>query len=186
MRLELIKKLPPEGAIVFVVKEGGAVRTHPFFKALTEEEQHYIESTFPKLFIQASSAKLIVFPAGRRALIVGAPAKNKFNSRKAILAARRVIVSARTEKIRHLAVVLEDFRARTSVQETAAMLGTQFEIANFEFVKYKTTPKEGWNFVEQISVISNSASQSLRKALEAGKIIGEEMNGARTLSNTPG
>ncbi|MBI2623688.1 MAG: leucyl aminopeptidase family protein [Candidatus Liptonbacteria bacterium] len=194
MKIELIKKLPSEGAIVFVVKEqfdgltakGNPVRTCPFFKILTEENKKYLESASAALSLNGSSAKLLILPSGRKALLIGVPGRGKFNNRKAILAARRVITAAKSEKIKRFAVSLDDFRARTSPQDAASMLGTQLEMANFEFVKYKTTPKEGWNFVEHADVVSKSGAQSVRRALEAGRIIGEEVNAARTLSNIPG
>ena len=186
MKIELAKKLPTEGVTVFVLKEGDPVRTHPFFRLYTEEERKHLEFTLSALSINASSTKFLILPTGRKILIVGVAARNKFNNRKAILAARRVIVATRGEKIKQLAVLLEDFQVRTSPQDTATMLGTQFKMANFEFVKYKTTPREGWNFVEQATIISKNSSQSLRRALEIGKIIGDEVNAARALSNTPG
>src|SRR3989344_1573176 len=153
MKIELAKKLPTEGVTVFVLKEGDPVRTHPFFRLYTEEERKHLEFTLSALSINASSTKFFILPTGRKILIVGVAARNKFNNRKAILAARRVIVATRGEKIKQLAVLLEDFQVRTSPQDTATMLGTQFKMANFEFVKYKTTPREGWNFVEQATII---------------------------------
>lgn len=186
MKIELTKKLLNEGAIVFVIKEGSPVRMHPFFKVLAETDKNYFELAIAKLSLGGGTSELLILPSGRKALVLGALAKGKFNNRKAIITARRVIAVARGEKIKQLVVSLEDFQARTSAQDTGAMLGTQFEMANFEFVQYKTVPKEGWNFVENIAVVSKSSSQSLRRALEAGKVTGEEINAARALSNTPG
>jgi leucyl aminopeptidase len=204
MKIDLAKKLPTEGAIVFVVKEQfdkpldrelgverltvkeSPIKAHPFFKALSEGDQRYLESAFARFSINSSSSKLLLLPTGRKALVIGVPQKAKFTNRKAILTARRVIVTARAEKIKHLAVSLDDFRARGTPQEAGAMLAMQFELANFEFVKYKTPPKEGWNFVEEISIIAKSGSASLQRAVQEGKIVGEEINAARELSNTPG
>ncbi|MBM3257213.1 MAG: leucyl aminopeptidase [Candidatus Liptonbacteria bacterium] len=186
MKLELIKKLPTEGAIVFVIKEGVSLKTHPFLKFLGEEDKKYIETVTNASGASGISNKFLILPSGRKTLIISVPAKDKFTGRKAILSARRVIVAARSEKLAQIVVLLEDFQARTSPQETATMLGTQLEIANFEFVAYKTAPKEGWNFVEEVGVFSKYSLESLRKALEAGKVVGEEVNAARVLSNTPG
>lgn len=83
-------------------------------------------------------------------------------------------------------VDVDDFVSSDKIDKKvlAEVLATQFEIANFEFVKYKTPPKEGWFFVKEVFVLSTKAD--LKKELRRGQIIGEEINEARILSNTPG
>jgi leucyl aminopeptidase len=57
-------------------------------------------------------------------------------------------------------------------------------MANFEFNKYRTEPKEGWNHVTDIH-LSNTVKE-IELAMKRGQAIGREVNKCRTLANTPG
>ncbi|MEK7077170.1 MAG: hypothetical protein AAB967_02985, partial [Patescibacteria group bacterium] len=187
MKIELAKTLSKAHAAVFVLKEAAKIEAHPFFKLLGKDDQKYLTNFAKKNAIRADFADRLLLPSGKELLLLGMPGSAKFNHRKAILAARRVICLARKEKARNIAVHIEDFGlSRFSAAEACEMLATQLEMANFEFVEYKTAPKEGWSFVERVAVVSPQVTQTFQDALRAGKIIGEEVNKARELSNTPG
>ena len=72
-----------------------------------------------------------------------------------------------------------------SGNEIAEILSANFEMANFEFIEYKTPPEEGWDFVEEI-FIAGKISVPVKKELAIGRILGEEVNNCRILANTPG
>jgi leucyl aminopeptidase len=50
-------------------------------------------------------------------------------------------------------------------------------------VRYKKAPKDGWNFVQEIKIITKS---NIKDALRRGQLIGQETNACRELSNMPG
>jgi leucyl aminopeptidase len=189
MEIKLVSKLPKDAALVFVLNEGEPITKHAFFKFLDKNDQSYILTFQKQSFIKEGISQLIFTPNKRKVLFIYVPKESKFNHRKALLAARRVVSFARTERLNHIAVRLEDFAAEDfdgSKEFLAEVIATQFEIANFEFVKYKTPPPDKWFFVQKISVFSDRPSATLALRLKSGKIIGEEINKARILSNTPG
>ena len=60
-------------------------------------------------------------------------------------------------------------------------------MANYEFVKYKTPPKEGFSFIEEIRIISDKKNfKSVEKGCKKGYIIGQEINACRDITNMPG
>src|SRR3989339_1776638 len=60
-------------------------------------------------------------------------------------------------------------------------------MANYEFVRYKNKPKEGWNFVEEVKVIAEKKDvKNIEKGILKGQIIGKETNACREISNMPG
>ena len=94
----------------------------------------------------------------------------------------------RRERVRNLTANFEDFLARDNRENQkllAEVLATQFEVANYEFVKYKTPQPEGWSFVQELNVFSLK-NGTLAESLKNGQVIGEAINNARNLSNTPG
>ncbi len=196
MKIELSKIVKPSSAPVFLVDDARKIKEHKLFKFLGAEDKDYIVRLFEENGDE-EFLRFIVLPSGKKALI-GFLKNKKTSLRKMIIAMRRVISLAHREKIKEIAVNLGDFlTAGSKSEEIAELLGTQLELANFEFTGYKTAPKEGWNFVERVFVIGKESSpskiskrnlggQALKKALADGKIIGEEINKARALSNTPG
>ena len=186
MQINVFKKVPGDAVSVCVIKEDGNVHLHPFFVLLNAGDKEYFNAALNSFSRSGECARVLMLPSGRMVLLLGAVPKAKFTNRKAILAARRVIVVSRKEKFKKIAVALDDFRARGTPQEAGLLAAMQFEIANFEFVKYKTPPKEGWILVEDITLFSKLQSATLTRAVQEGKIIGEEINATRVLSNTPG
>jgi leucyl aminopeptidase len=187
MTIAAVNKIKSDTTTVvfFIVREGESVLRHPCFGFFSKEDQHYIASFEKKTPIREGHSHILFTPSGRGAVLLGVASASTWNHRKALLTARRVIAFARREKMRHVAVHFDDFIADGAVSREVypELLATQFEMANFEFTRYKTPPPEGWIFVERISIIGDVSA--MREGLRAGSIIGEEINKARILSNTP-
>lgn len=126
--------------------------------------------------------------SGQKIISLSVPEPEKMDRRKLILLARQVITSAKAGKIKKLVITFSDFvfsHLKMKPGEIAELLATNFEMANFEFVKYKTLPPEGWNLVEEIVMVGEN-SPEIKKGFLVGQVIGEEVNACRILSNTPG
>lgn len=139
-------------------------------------------------FTPEDYSAVVMMSDGRRTLSIGAGKKEEINNRKFITVIRKIIDIAKQNKIRKLAVDFREFAfpdLTMSGQEIAELLGINFEMANFEFIEHKTPPEKGWDFVEEIS-IAGHIDGSVKKAIAAGQIRGEEINNCRILANTPG
>lgn len=189
MKITFTDKFSNTATPIFLLNEGENTTRHPFFRLLKKDDQEHLSAFQKKSEVRAGNYRLTLLPRGLSVLLVGLPEKSKHNHRKSLLAARQAVAASRTERLEHIAIHLRDFAAPEFSGSDAALaeiIATQFEIANFEFVKYKTPPAEGWFFVKKISVLSDRLIPHLAQHLATGKIIGEEINHARTLSNTPG
>ncbi len=189
MKILTVRKRLPESIPVFILFEGSNINRHLLFTSLTEADQQFIHAFLAKSPLKDGYTHLIFLPSKNEALLVGAPQQAVFTHRKAMLMARKIISIARKEKVRRITVALDDFRAsgtHLTRDEVAEIMATQFEIANFEFTRYKTPPASGWMFVEEVALLEKKPSPRLLKAVQSGKIIGEEINNARALANTPG
>ncbi len=115
-------------------------------------------------------------------------AKEDVTRRALVLLARKVISSAKAHSATALLVPLSEFsfrRARLSERELAELLAVQFELANFEFIKYKTPPEEGWKMITDVAVMGR-VSKDTERGIWRGQVIAAEVNACRTLANTPG
>lgn len=133
-------------------------------------------------------SSVLLLPSGKKQIQIGIGPIKEFNRRKLIIASRKIISLAKTNKIKKLTVDFSDFlfsQLKMKPAEIAELLAANFELANFEFVKYKTKPKEGWDFVEEME-IGGRLSAEIKRNFETGRAIGQWVNYCRTLANTPG
>jgi leucyl aminopeptidase len=124
---------------------------------------------------------------GEKRLEIGIGERRKVTRRKLILLARQVIAFGKAHKAKRLGITFEEFvfpHLGIPAKELAELVSQNFEMANFEFVKFKTKPEEGWPFVEEM-VILDKVAPAVRDGFASGVTIGEEVNACRTLANTP-
>ncbi len=182
------RTLPARTAPVFVLREGVEVSDHPFLRSLLAADRAHLIAFTRAVPVKSGHLHPVFLPSGVVALLLGVGYAKQFSNRRAILAARRGVALARGERVRAFAVHLDDLRP-TGSREAPAVLAeraaVQFELANFEFIRYKTAPPEGWNFVERVTLVS-SGGAAVDRAVSRGQTIGREINAARELSNTPG
>lgn len=122
----------------------------------------------------------------RKSIVVGIGKRDEMTRRRLMLVPRRIVQFARSHKIKHITLNLKDFsftHLSLSDMELAEMIALQSALANFEFVKYKTPPKEGWGFLEELVIVGDTR---LRRSVSRGQTIAEEINRARLLANMPG
>ncbi|MEK7138238.1 MAG: leucyl aminopeptidase family protein [Patescibacteria group bacterium] len=188
MEIKLSKTISKATTPVFLLKDEDHIDKHGFYKFLSDDDKKYLINFQKNFPVKKEHSHPLVLPSGIKVLVIGVGERSRFTNRKAILAARRVVAVARREKVRDLAISFEDFLAKDNRENQkllAEVLATQFEMANYEFVKYKTPQPEGWFFVQEINVFS-ATNGVLGEAFANGKMVGEEVNNARNLSNTPG
>ncbi|MDP3893415.1 M17 family metallopeptidase, partial [Nocardioides sp.] len=197
MNIQLVQKVKNSSAPVFFLKNKAKAKEHDFLKLLPKEDRDYFVRFLDKNGSTNSPQggdedflRPLLLPSGRKAVIVLEKENKKSPLRKTIISMRRIISMARKEKIKDVAVNLGDFLVAGSKEDDMAeLMATQFELANFEFNAYKTVPKAGWNFIHEAQVyadLTRTNADKIKRALQNGKIIGEEINKARFLSNTPG
>lgn len=189
MKIQVQKGLDSGFSPVFLLKDEDKIERHPFSRWLSPEDKTYLKNFQVNFPVKKEHNHPLVLPSGLKVLIIGIGPKEKFNHRKSILAARRVIAVSRREKLKNISISFEDLLSKEDMDNQkvlAEVLATQFEIANFEFIKYKTPEPEGWFFVESVGLFFAKPKPWTGESIEVGKIIGEEINKARTLSNTPG
>lgn len=132
---------------------------------------------------------VLVLPDGRKSISLGIGEPKELNLRKFQLIPRQIIALAKANKIKKLAIpaaALTFRKLRLPEKEAAEILATNIELANFEFIKYKTPPPEGWNFVEEVLFVAPKNVAPWQQGVAAGQTIAGEVNRARILSNTPG
>lgn len=125
---------------------------------------------------------------GARELRVSLEKKAGLSRRNYILESRKAVVAAKNHRVRSFVcdptTLVRRLTPQLSEVEAGELLATAFLMANFEFVAFKTKPKEGWNMVEKVYL--PNASALLRRGIARGALVGEEVNRSRALSNTPG
>lgn len=121
-------------------------------------------------------------------LIIGIDKKKNITRRKLYILIRKIVAEAKAHKLKNFSIDFSYFsfpKLRIHDQELAEIIATNFKMANFQFLQYKTAPEDGWDIIEEISLIGPK-NKAIEKGLERGCVIGNEVNTARILGNTPG
>ena len=135
-------------------------------------------------------SRFVIGKDGEETLIIKSPEKKEVNRRKFILLTRKVIQEVKKHRAKNIAIDFSDLDFKSvskKPEEIAEIFAENFELANYEFVKYKTPPKEGFGFIEEILIIAEEKNiNAIGKGIKKGQIIGREVNACRNLGNIPG
>ncbi|MFA5994209.1 MAG: leucyl aminopeptidase family protein [Parcubacteria group bacterium] len=146
-------------------------------------DQSWVEISFNEKIRESR----LVMSGANGVLEIKLPPKEKLNWRYSFLIARQIIFYAKKQGIKKISLDWEKIQALKLGSDTdvAEAFATNFEMANYEFIKYKTVPKEGWNFVEQVRMVTDDG-KNIKDAVAKGQLIGQETNDCRDLANMPG
>ena len=141
------------------------------------------------MFVEGSISKFVEKDGVSELCVAFGKKENvPLSRRRAVLFLRKIIATAKQNKLQSLAVSWEEVRAMVAPEISDASLGEMlavaFLMADFEFVAYKKKPAEGFAFVETVFI--SGASKEVAAGIRRGEIVGAEVNGCRTLANTPG
>ncbi len=131
---------------------------------------------------------MVVQKDGKMSISLAVGKREEMTRRKLITLVRRVVSSAKAAKAKKVAINFADFsfpHLDITKEELAELIAVNLEMANFEFTKYKTKPKEGWSLLTEVVVVGK-ADKVIEQGFKKGKSIGEEVNATRNLANTPG
>jgi len=137
----------------------------------------------------SKGTRVLVREEDREILEIGAGKHAEITQRTFITLLRSIIQTAKHEKIKKIVLDLDALRfPKLKVLEDtefASLIAQNLVMANYEFLRYKAKPKEGYRQVEEVT-LSNASNKALVTGIKKGEIIGNEVNACRELSNTPG
>lgn len=189
MTIKKFQNFTKDKTVILIYRKESNFLRYPLLSLFNDYDKRYILNFLKN--VEPQKEYLLYLPSGRLVIVLGEENKEKFNHRKALKLARRIVFVARNFKQSNLIVNFYDFKSsKENIDDLdlISILTTQFEIANFEFVDYKNPPPDGWFFVSEIQLWFEKPFllDLVSKAIYKGKIIGEEINEARKLSNSPG
>lgn len=140
------------------------------------------------VLLETKEVEITRTKTGGREIRIGIDSFKKMTRRKLQTLFRRVINIAKQNRIRQLSLDMNDFAFAAlalPIADIGEMCAVNMQLANYEFNRYKTKPKEGWNTVEKIFV-KGAKSRDMRDGFRRGQVIASEANAMRDLANTPG
>lgn len=122
-------------------------------------------------------------------MLVGYGDKRALTARKMIPLLRKALQFARTNEAKAMSIDFKELRALAPKAITdadlAQTIAEAFVMANYEYTAHKTAPKGGFKSVNTVEVL-NAPSAAVKNGFEKGRVIAQETNAARDLSNAPG
>lgn len=153
-------------------------------KPVTQAPRGYVRIAF----VAEKGVKRLVRENGIELIELGVP--SPMTRRKFIALCRSIIAAAKQFKAKKIAVQFDatpklwkglEEKDPARVSQLAA---ENFEMANYEFTRFKTKPKSGWDAVEEV-LVCGATPKDMQAGYKRGQIIGQEVNAARDLANTP-
>lgn len=135
---------------------------------------------------QKESLDEFIVERGKKVLRMHAPDGQLFR-RSYISLIRRMVVAAKKHRIKKFSLSLKELKLSKDISffEAGTLFAENALMADFEFTHFKTSPKKDAHRVEEIIVVDVEDS-AFSTGVSRGLVVGEEVNGARVLSNTPG
>lgn len=155
---------------------------------LLAKKEKLITKGFVRIsFNEKIAESRLVIVDGNETLEIKLPPKEKLNWRQSVLIARQIVFFAKKYGVKKLSLDWDEIMALKlgEKQAVAEIFAINFQTANYEFIKYKTIPKEGWNFVDEIQIVDENIGD-IKAAFKKGQLIGQEINACRELANIPG
>ncbi len=182
--------VPKKGSpLVFFLLEEDRMMANPLARFLDKEEGLYLSAIASSLTVKEREVKVFTTPRkkqNRKIILVGLCKKREFSNAKISVAMRIAVQTARKEKLDRFACWVGPMETPAATLAMYELMAANFVMANFDFVKYKTPPEDGFSFLKEIEAVADKLDHDILEGLRRGIIIGEETNACRDLSNTPG
>ena len=159
-----------------------------FAKSIEKAPKGYLRV---RLMQEDRGTKRIVREKGIDWLELGVGKPTDMNLRKFVILCRSIIRTAKESKYKKVATQFdltpEIFKnlQHLTPEKISEIVGTNYEMANFEPNAFKTKPKEGWLEVTDVLACGRTY-KSMELAVKRGQEIGRAVNACRKLANTPG
>ncbi|MEK9177269.1 MAG: M17 family peptidase N-terminal domain-containing protein, partial [Patescibacteria group bacterium] len=138
--------------------------------------------------VAGETIKVIEDQKGNAILKIGLGKPDEADRRKLFSIARKVVKTAKEHKLSSLSVSFKDFQFSKTKditdRELGRILAENFLMADYDFTRYKSPPKEGFPSVHTLHV--TGATEEAKAGFAEGEIIATEVNRCRDLANTPG
>jgi leucyl aminopeptidase len=189
MKISLVAQPKKNIAFVFFIFENDEITAQPLFSFLEKTERIYLRSVAKTLIAlkEKENRTLIMPDTGRKIVLIGAGKAVEISPKKIGLVHRMAVQTAKQEKMERFAFWAAVQKTSKETREAYEVAASNAIMADFEFVKYKTPPAEGFTFIKEIEAVVAKLPQSdIAEGIRRGIIIGEETNACRALSNMPG
>ncbi len=164
---------------------------HPFLSSLSQQDRAYVISALASFKGERFEIERLTLPSKHSScvLLMGLGDKDTWSARHMALATRKLVQYVKGLKWKHVSLLLDDMKVSgISLEQCAESMAQNAELAHYAFTTFREEPKGGWPQIEAINyyVRGVAAPSGIQKALDRGACIGEQINTARELANTPG
>ncbi len=189
MKHAIFLQAPKADAYVIAYFSNAFPRQHPILDLFSSLDKKYATALSKKLTGEGEFTIALLPDAQKKVCLLCLGQRDMWGFRRLRLAVRKIFQALKGAHCAEIALHVDDFTTtRQSLETIAETIASNAEMAVYEFVSYRSAPKEGWNAIESVSYgIKDSArKRAIQRAVETGAIIGQEVNAARELANTPG
>lgn len=183
------KKKPVADSIVLTYFNREKPVSNTWWKFLLKSDQKQIAKLFQnKEFGGKEKQQVVVYSVKKgKIILVGLGDKSKWQERRLILTTRQALQLAKSTKSKTIALDIDNISA--SVISSARLAQTVVEnmmMADYSFTAYKQKPDNEFEVQRVLLGVNKLALTPSIQGVKAGEVVGQYINYARDLGNTPG
>ena len=184
-----IKSRPVADGLVLTYFAKEKLDAHVWWKYLRAADKKQVQRLLKtKEFSgKINEVKIILCQPKGKIILFGLGEKNKWTNRKLILAIRKIVVTAKAEKVATIALAPDFFvTSKKSITRDAQTIAENAVMANYEFTKYKQDQKNNFAIKFVSLFVSKENLVLVKQGVQVGTVVGEQINDSRDLGNIPG
>lgn len=188
----VVVRRPQARTVAFTLFEGEKLSAHPSWRSIPQASRRVLLALAQRKKITGKYCELVRADfAGSRpeaTYVLGLGKKNEYHRRRMVRAFSMLVKAAREQNVQTLAVFPEPILLQSwELEADAETLGIAAHMANYAFLSHKKAPPGGHPSIARIEfVLRDSGHTTFQRALQRAQILGEAVNAARNLANTPG
>lgn len=184
-RTVISKRLVRADALVLGWFEDQKIASHPWWPKLPRSLRSAIQKNLkrPNAGREWGNSIVMQLPKGQwpNLVIAGLGRRADWSDRRNRLLTRRLVRQALANRWPVLAIAFQKLTAAD-----AQLVAENALLGAYEYRRHKQAPKTGWPELNRLIFIARDASVEHAAAARRGVTIGERVNDARDLANTPG
>lgn len=180
---------PTSKAIVLTYFVKQKAEAHPLWRKLSAADKRAVLRAFKNREFAGTGGEAKAVGAGTtKVFLLGLGAHKDWDQRKLVLAARRAVLMAKGERVPSLALALDTLAvAAVSTERLAQTVVENAIMAEYDFTKYKEKVVGAVTVTTlELFLVNKAEVREVQRGAAVGLVVGEQVNAARDLGNTPG
>lgn len=184
-----IRRRWPAANVVLTYFSKEKPEAHPLWRGLPMADKRLVQRFFKgrEFSGKEGEARALARVGSGKIVLLGLGERPSWRQRQLVLVSRRAVAAAKAERAPYLTLALPPLAvAGVSAERLAQTMAENAVMAEYEFTKYKAKDDSAFAVKGMYVLVGKSDVRAAQRGVKTGVVVGEQVNAARDLGNTPG